>query len=659
MKPTILLSAVALWTTALVTRNIAEVRAERRDHRVGETSQWDREPQLDERDDRFLKVASDDYYVGKGKGSKSKSSKGKNSKGKGKGMKSMKEKEGKGKMKEKGGKGGDKSSKDGMNKHGPESDKKMKKKEKEDSAKSHDHGHNDEDDYGSNDEEDMPEKSGKNGIGMMKEDKKEASMKKLGKGKGGKGKGIDCGSSKGSSKGKGKGKGKKGSSKGKGKGKGEKGSSKGKGKGKRRRNLKTGPHECDTDSPRATDEPTPSMILDTPRPTPLIDTFVPTTTSAPSPPIIIDTPFPTDERGPGTPAPTPLVSVIDTMPPAVVVPTTTAPTPVVTGPGTSSPTVVDGTAPPTSALAAPTGMPSFADTAEPTGSVGTAAPAGATGTIVDVISDIPELSTLVSALDVANLTGALASPDQVLTLFAPLNVAFDALPKDYLPLLLEDPWTLHLQNLLQYHVTGESIVTSDITDGQAFAMLNGETVTISLQGANIILLNGDNAPNAQLVAADIPADNGVVQAINGVLLPGYIFRNVTDLGDQYSQFLELLDITDLDLLLEEFGPWTVFAPTNDAFNELPEDQLNFLLDPANFNALTQTIGSHIVQGVGPTVNLEDGQVIESAQGPTLTISIPGGDVTDIFVNDALIVEPNILAFNGVVHGINKVLITAP
>jgi uncharacterized surface protein with fasciclin (FAS1) repeats len=109
---------------------------------------------------------------------------------------------------------------------------------------------------------------------------------------------------------------------------------------------------------------------------------------------------------------------------------------------------------------------------------------------------------------------------------------------------------------------------------------------------------------------------------------------------------------DLVKTLQGTGPFTVFAPTNAAFKELGDDQVQALLEPANRDQLTKILTYHVVPGTLTAADLEDGQKLETVAGETLTVKVDGDEVT---VGGATVVKPDVEASNGVVHVIESVL----
>jgi uncharacterized surface protein with fasciclin (FAS1) repeats len=104
--------------------------------------------------------------------------------------------------------------------------------------------------------------------------------------------------------------------------------------------------------------------------------------------------------------------------------------------------------------------------------------------------------------------------------------------------------------------------------------------------------------------------------------------------------------------LQGEGPFTVFAPTNAAFEKLGDEQVQSLLEPENRDQLTKVLTYHVVPGTLTAADLSDGQTLETVAGETLTVKVDGGTV---MVDDASVVQPDVEASNGVVHVIDGVL----
>lgn len=121
-----------------------------------------------------------------------------------------------------------------------------------------------------------------------------------------------------------------------------------------------------------------------------------------------------------------------------------------------------------------------------------------------------------------------------------------------------------------------------------------------------------------------------------------------------STLVEAVVAAELVETLEEPGPYTVFAPTNEAFEALG-GKLEELLEPQNKEELAEILTYHVAAGEVASGELEDGQMIETVQGEDVEIGIEGEEVT---VNGAQVLTPDVQASNGVVHVIDEVLVPA-
>ena len=125
--------------------------------------------------------------------------------------------------------------------------------------------------------------------------------------------------------------------------------------------------------------------------------------------------------------------------------------------------------------------------------------------------------------------------------------------------------------------------------------------------------------------------------------------------DALSTLVAAVTAADLGETLSGDGPFTVFAPTNDAFGALPAGTVDTLLEPANREKLTSVLTFHVVAGKLLAADLSDGQTLTTVQGQTLTVNVDGATVT---VNGVPVVQADVEASNGVVHVISGVLLPA-
>ncbi len=125
-------------------------------------------------------------------------------------------------------------------------------------------------------------------------------------------------------------------------------------------------------------------------------------------------------------------------------------------------------------------------------------------------------------------------------------------------------------------------------------------------------------------------------------------------ADNLSTLVAALKAADLVSTLEG-GPFTVFAPTNEAFAALPKGTVENLLKPENKAKLVKVLTYHVVSGRVESTDLKDGQKVKSVEGDKIDISV---NDTVIKIDDALVKSANIRATNGVVHLIDRVILPA-
>ena len=176
------------------------------------------------------------------------------------------------------------------------------------------------------------------------------------------------------------------------------------------------------------------------------------------------------------------------------------------------------------------------------------------GDIVDLATSNPDFETLATVLGLADLVGALQG-DGPFTVFAPVNDAFAAIPSKF----LEEQWRGHLTEILKYHVFPGLILSSDLEVGA--------DVT-SLEGGDLIVtsLTPPTINDAVILEADVRASNGVIHAIDSVLLPSFLSTTIVDAAvadpQTFSTLVDLVLEAGLADDLSSDGPFTVFAPTN-------------------------------------------------------------------------------------------------
>ncbi|MFP4199820.1 MAG: fasciclin domain-containing protein [Clostridia bacterium] len=268
--------------------------------------------------------------------------------------------------------------------------------------------------------------------------------------------------------------------------------------------------------------------------------------------------------------------------------------------------------------------------------------------IVDTAVAAGDFETLVTALTATGLDEALRG-DGPFTVFAPTDEAFAALPEGTLEKLLDNPEIL--ENVLLYHVVEGEVTAADAAalDGESVATLSGQSIDISADGG--VFIN-----DAEVTTPDVECSNGVIHVIDSVLLPEFDIVETAILDDDFNTLVTALTETGLDETLSGDGPFTVFAPTDEAFAALPEGTLDALL--ADPDALVDILLYHVVSGSVPAADVVglDGQKVATFSGDELTVTVEDGDV---FVDDSQVVVTDVGSSNGIIHVIDAVLVPEP
>jgi len=182
----------------------------------------------------------------------------------------------------------------------------------------------------------------------------------------------------------------------------------------------------------------------------------------------------------------------------------------------------------------------------------------------------------------------------------------------------------------------------------------------TLQGSEVLVSINDGVVmigDAMVVIADITADNGVVHVIDAILMPDMPTNSIFDIianSEVHNTLEAAIVAAGLDETLSNDGPFTVFAPTDDAFSVIPAAVLETLLaDPTG--QLTQILLNHVVSGTTMSTDLADGMMVTTLQGSEVLVSINDGVV---MIGNAMVVIADITADNGVVHVIDAVIQSA-
>ncbi len=264
--------------------------------------------------------------------------------------------------------------------------------------------------------------------------------------------------------------------------------------------------------------------------------------------------------------------------------------------------------------------------------------------IVDIVVNSPRHQTLETAVVAAGLAGAL-SAEGTFTLFAPTDDAFEALGTETINALLADAEGA-LAEILKYHVVGATAFSGSLSNGDKFTTLEGSEIEVTITDGNVFI-NG-----AQVIFADYKAPNGVVHVIDAVITPPT--TTVVDIivnSEAHESLEDAVIAAGLVDALSGEGPFTVFAPTDDAFAALGTETINALFADAE-GALADILKYHVISGKIMEGDLSDGQIATMLEGTDAFISLFDAKA---YINQAMITVTDIEADNGVVHVIDAVI----
>lgn len=271
--------------------------------------------------------------------------------------------------------------------------------------------------------------------------------------------------------------------------------------------------------------------------------------------------------------------------------------------------------------------------------------------IVQVASSNADFSILVQALDKAGLVSILEGSGPF-TVFAPTNAAFTALFTQLGVSGINDLSAEALRPILLNHVISGSVKAADISTGYAETFNNtapgGNKVKLFISKGSDVKVDG-----SKVITADVMASNGVIHAIDKVVLPPSVVSHAINNPD-FSILVEAVVKAGLVDALSAAGPFTVFAPTNDAFNALFAALGVTGIEDLTAEQLTPILLYHVVSGNVLASQVSTGTV------PTLntssSISIVAGSMGVELNGSSNVVATDVQAANGVIHVIDAVLL---
>ncbi|MBW4359979.1 fasciclin domain-containing protein [Flavobacterium taihuense] len=285
----------------------------------------------------------------------------------------------------------------------------------------------------------------------------------------------------------------------------------------------------------------------------------------------------------------------------------------------------------------------------------------ADNTITGIASSNADFSMLVEALTKADLTSTLKGTGPY-TVFAPTNAAFTAFLKTTPYATIKDVPKEALTQILLNHVVSGKVKSTDLTTGYIKTMAKGgasttNTLSMYVNTSSGVKLNGV----AKVVTADIMATNGIIHVVDAVIgLPTIVDHatanpNFTTLVaaltyNPASGFAGILSGT-------ASSPFTVFAPTNDAFGAFltETDYSGLAAIPAN--VLEKTLKYHVVAGANvPSSQLTNDQVVTTYSGQDITVKFTPTRLLDVSGRNCNIIAVDVQCSNGIIHVLDKVLL---
>lgn len=267
--------------------------------------------------------------------------------------------------------------------------------------------------------------------------------------------------------------------------------------------------------------------------------------------------------------------------------------------------------------------------------------------IVDTAVGAGSFKTLVAAVKAAGLVETLKS-EGPFTVFAPTDEAFAKLPAGTVEELLKPENKARLQAILTYHVVAGKVLAADVVTLKSAESVQGQQIDITVKDGKVAV------DNANVIKTDIACANGVIHVIDNVILPTE--KDIVDTAVGAGSFKTLVaavQAADLVDTLKSKGPFTVFAPTDEAFAKLPAGTVEDLLKPENKAKLQAVLTYHVVAG---KVMAADVVQLKSAKTVNGKSAIIKTSKAGVMVDGANVVATDIETSNGVIHVIDRVIL---
>jgi transforming growth factor-beta-induced protein len=267
--------------------------------------------------------------------------------------------------------------------------------------------------------------------------------------------------------------------------------------------------------------------------------------------------------------------------------------------------------------------------------------------IVEVAADAGNFSILIEAAQKAGLAEFLSTENN-LTVFAPTDAAFAALLSDLGLSSLDDVPVADLTQILTYHVIGAKVMSTDLSTGYVptLASFDSNSVSMYVTIGNTVSING----SVSVTTADVEAENGVIHVVDKVILPPTVV-NIALANENFTTLVQAVVKAGLVDALSADGPFTVFAPTNAAFDALFAQLGISGIDDLTAEQLIPILTYHVVPGNVVSTELSNGEVA-TLNGQNLSVDLSAG----VKINESEVIAADIQGSNGVVHVIDQVLL---
>lgn len=266
--------------------------------------------------------------------------------------------------------------------------------------------------------------------------------------------------------------------------------------------------------------------------------------------------------------------------------------------------------------------------------------------IVDTAVAAGSFNTLVAAVKAAGLVDTLKG-DGPFTVFAPTDAAFAKLPKETIAELLKPENKATLQSILTYHVVPGKVKAANVVGLKTAKTVQGQQIDITVKDGKVSI------DGANVVKTDIETSNGVIHVIDSVIMPND--KDIVDTAVGAKAFTTLVAAVKAAGLVETLkgdGPFTLFAPSDEAFAKLPQSTITDLLKPENKDKLTAILTYHVVPGKVMAADVVGLKSAKTVNGKEVNVAVQGSSV---MIDKATVVATDIEASNGVVHVIDSVL----